>query len=304
MNVLVTGGLGFIGSHIVHDYCSDGNSVVVIDLPDKVESYSGELKENCELLGYDISNWNELKNLGTRNFDLIIHCAAQSGGYGGLESPQIDCDWNAKGTLNICELSLLTGMPKIVYTSSVAVYGGGDDLEELSLPKPVSNYGISKLVGELYLERYKQRGIDSVSLRLFNTYGPGQDLQNKKQGVVSIFLDQMLHGNDIKMTGAPERYRDCVHVADVVSAVKLVASKDEKIVGAVNVCNREPVTMKKIVETMALIMGKDVTITNIGGYPGDQFGYYGNNTKLKSLGWQPRFGLKEGFADFFHSITL
>lgn len=304
MNVLVTGGLGFIGSHIVHDYCSDGNNVVVIDLPDKVESYSGELKENCELLGYDISKWNELKNLGTRNFDLIIHCAAQSGGYGGLESPQIDCDWNAKGTLNICELSLLTGMPKIVYTSSVAVYGGGDDLEELSLPKPVSNYGISKLVGELYLERYKQRGIDSVSLRLFNTYGPGQDLQNKKQGVVSIFLDQMLHGNDIKMTGAPERYRDCVHVADVVSAVKLVASKDEKIVGAVNVCNREPVTMKKIVETMALIMGKDVTITNIGGYPGDQFGYYGNNAKLKSLGWQPRFGLKEGFADFFHSITL
>ena len=93
-------------------------------------------------------------------------------------------------------------------------------------------------------------------------------------------------------------------MADVASAVKLVASKDEKIVGAVNVCNREPVTMKKIVETMALIMGKDVTITDIGGYPGDQFGYYGNNTKLKSLGWQPQFGLKEGFADFFHSITL
>jgi UDP-glucose 4-epimerase len=301
MNVLVTGGLGFIGSHVAEAFCVE-NTVVVVDLSDKIDSYSGKLGKSCELIGCDISSWDEIKELGSRSFDLIIHCAAQSGGYGGLETPQLDCDWNAKGTLNVCELAMLTGKPKIVYTSSVAVYGGGDDLIESSQPTPISNYGVSKFVGELYLERYRHHDISSVSLRLFNTYGPGQDLENTRQGVVSIFLEQLLHGNDVKMTGSSKRYRDCIHVHDVVSAIAIVASRKDEIVGAVNVCNREAITMKTIVETLGRVMGKKTTITNIGGYPGDQFGYYGNNTKLKSLGWKPRFDLKNGFEDFYQSV--
>ena len=276
--------------------------VTIIDLPSKVAGYTGNLGLTNELIGCDISDWDSLKELQDREFDLIIHCAAQSGGYGGLETPQLDCDWNVKGTLNICELATRTGKPKIVYTSSVAVYGGGDDLSEVGMPSPVSNYGVSKFTGELYLERYKLYGIDSVSLRLFNTYGPGQDLENKKQGVVSIFLDQLLSSNEVKMTGSPDRYRDCIHISDVIDAISLVSELDEDIVGAVNVCNRIPVTMRKIVETLGNVMEKEVTITDIGGYPGDQFGYYGDNTKLISLGWEPQFSLVEGFKDFYQHV--
>ena len=97
------------------------------------------------------------------------------------------------------------------------------------------------------------------------------------------------------MTGSPDRYRDGIHISDVINAISLVAKLDEEIKGAVNVCNRVPVTMREIVETLGDVMGKEVTITDIGGYPGDQFGYYGDNTKLKSLGWNPQFNLARGF---------
>jgi nucleoside-diphosphate-sugar epimerase len=119
---------------------------------------------------------------------------------------------------------------------------------------------------------------------------------------VSIFLEQLLHSNDVKMTGSSKRYRDCIHVRDVVSAIEIVSSREDEIVGAVNVCNREAITMKTIVETLGQVMGKKITITDIGGYPGDQFGYYGNNTKLKSLGWKSQFDLKNGFEDFYQSV--
>ncbi len=301
MNILVTGGLGFIGSHVCERF-SKNASVVIVDLPGKVSTYNGNLGLENELIGCDISDWDSLKQLENRHFDLIIHCAAQSGGYGGLETPQLDCDWNVKGTLNICELALRTGKPKIVYTSSVAVYGGGDDLSEEGMPAPVSNYGVSKFTGELYLERYKLYDISSVSLRLFNTYGPGQDLENKKQGVVSIFLDQLLGSDEVRMTGSPDRYRDCIHISDVIDAIQLVSELDEDVTGALNVCNRVPVTMREIVETLGSVMGKEVTITDIGGYPGDQFGYYGNNAKIRSLGWAPKFDLLRGFEDFYQHV--
>ena len=301
MNVLVTGGLGFIGSHVSQKFSTSAN-VTIVDLPEKVSQYSGKLREKNEIIGCDISCWASVKKLEKKTFDLIIHCAAQSGGYGGLETPQLDCDWNAKGTLNICELSLRTGKPKIIYTSSVAVYGGGDDLSEMNLPSPVSNYGVSKLAGEFYLERYKAYGIDAVSLRLFNTYGPGQDLENKRQGVVSIFLDQLLESSNVRMTGSASRYRDCIHVSDVVDAIVLVSETTQKNLGAVNVCNRAPVTMKTIVETLGKVMKKEVTIEDIGGYPGDQFGYYGDNTKLRSLGWTPKFSLEKGFRNFYDNV--
>ena len=301
MNVLVTGGLGFIGTHVSQKFSETAN-VTIIDLPEKVFQYSGNLREKNEIIGCDISHWDSVKKLENKTFDLIVHCAAQSGGYGGLETPQLDCDWNAKGTLNMCELSLRTGKPKIVYTSSVAVYGGGDDLSENDIPSPISNYGVSKLTGELYLDRYKTYGIDTVSLRLFNTYGPGQDLENKRQGVVSIFLEQLLENDNVRMTGSPDRYRDCIHVSDVVNAIVVVSEMSSKISGAINVCNRVPVTMREIVETLGRVMKKEVTIEDVGGYPGDQFGYYGDNTKLRSLGWAPTFSLEEGFNNFYNSV--
>ena len=303
MKVLITGGLGFIGSHVTKSF-SKSNDITIIDLPDKVDTISEKDFNGLELIGCDISDWDDLKQLCSRNFDLIIHCAAQNGGYGGLETPQKDCDWNAKGTLNICELALKTGNPKIVYTSSVAVYGEGDCLSENDEVNPISNYGVSKLAGELYLKAYRARGLDTVILRLFNTYGPGQNYEDERKGVVSIFLKQLLHSDVAEMTGSPDRYRDCIHVHDVVKAIQVVSEKSIKNIGTVNVCNGEVVTMKKIVETLAKIMGKEVEIKNIGGYPGDPFGYYGNNEKLESLGWVSKFTLEKGFRNFYESVSL
>lgn len=300
-NILITGGLGFIGSHVRDRFINNSDSnVIVVDLPEKVNQCVENL--DYELFAADISDWSAVVPLTNRKFDVIIHCAAQPGGRGGLENPQVDCDSNAKGTLNICELALRTGYPKIIYTSSVAVYGGGDDITEDTPVGPTSNYGISKLAGELYLQRYRHRGVDSVILRLFNTYGAGQDLDNKKQGVVSIFLDQLMSGNQVKMTGSPARYRDCIHVSDVVDAVMLVTNFEHGIDGALNVCSGHAVTMREIVNTLASIMKKKATIVDVGGYTGDQFGYYGNNERLCRLGWTPQFDLLTGFEKFYRGV--
>ena len=146
-NVLVTGSSGFIAGNLVKKLKSIGLNVITLDLLNDA-NYS-----------FDISVYSNFKQIN-EDIDIIFHLAAQSGGYRSLVEHELDLDWNAKGTLNICMFAKEKKIKKIVYASSMAVYGEGDWLKETDNLNPLSNYGISKLYGEICLKQFSQFGID------------------------------------------------------------------------------------------------------------------------------------------------
>ena len=178
-NILVTGGCGFIGTHLVDRLKSLDYNVITVDLKPEAD-YS-----------FDISKYKNFEKI-KENIDVIYHTAGQSYGYKSLEEPELDIDWNAKGTLNVCTFAKNKKVKKIIYTSTMAVYGEGDWLEETDKLNPLSNYGISKLYGETCVKQFSQFDIDYTIFRVFNTYGPKQNLIGGRQGVVAVFLAQVI----------------------------------------------------------------------------------------------------------------
>ena len=208
-NILVTGGCGFIGGNLVKKLKDLGHNVIVCDFKAKSPDYA-----------YDISNYDMFKRI-TDDIDLIYHIAGQSYGYRALMEPELDLDWNAKGTLNVCRFAKERGVKKIIYTSTMAVYGEGDWFKETDELNPLSNYAISKLYGETCVKQFSQFGIDYTIFRVFNTYGPGQNLTNGRQGVAAVFAQQVANGNKVDVTGSLQRYRDLTYIDDNVSALLL-----------------------------------------------------------------------------------
>ena len=291
MNILVTGGTGFIGGHLVNKLKELGHKVVICDLGATSPDYA-----------YDISDYNNLLRIKD-DIDVIYHIAAQTSGYIGLVEPERDVDWNMKGTLNICRFAKERGVKKIIYTSSMAVYGEGDFFKETDEINPISHYGVSKLCGELYLKQYEQYGIDYTIFRLFNVYGYGQDMENLNQGMVSIYLAQSLKSKTVEVKGSFDRYRDFVYIDDVVSA--LVLGLEDKTNSEIyNVCNKRKTTVGELLQLIFEAHDDShlFEAKNIGQYDGDQNGNTGDNNKLKSLGWKPIIKLEEGIKRFYNNI--
>ena len=291
MNILVTGGTGFIGGHLVNKLKELGHKVVICDLGATSPDYA-----------YDISDYNNLLRIKD-DIDVIYHIAAQTSGYIGLVEPERDVDWNMKGTLNICRFAKERGVKKVIYTSSMAVYGEGDFFKETDEINPISHYGVSKLCGELYLKQYEQYGIDYTIFRLFNVYGYGQDMENLNQGMVSIYLAQSLKSKTVEVKGSFDRYRDFVYIDDVVSA--LVLGLEDKTNSEIyNVCNKRKTTVGELLQLIFEAHDDShlFEAKNIGQYDGDQNGNTGDNNKLKSLGWKPIIKLEDGIKRFYSDI--
>ena len=299
MKILVTGAGGFIGGYTARKLKEMGHEIIVNDFLEKLNDYSFD---EYTVAGFDFSEYSNFKVL-PKDIDIIFHIGAQSAGYIGLVNPEKDVHWNTIGTLNICRFAKETGVKKVIYTSSMSVYGNGDSLDENSIINPLSNYGISKYTGELYLKQFKNYGVDYTIFRLFNVYGPGQDMKNLKQGMASIFLAQALESKNIQVTGSLERYRDFVHVEDVFNALKLaIDGLSEEIV---NVCYGKKTTVKDLLDIIFEVHDDPTdsfNVENIGAYDGDQFGTIGINNKLKSFGWDTKYDIKSGMKDFYEKL--
>lgn len=295
---LVTGAAGFIGSSLAKKLIDEGNIVYTIDnlstgfkenIPTNVHFIYG----NCQ----DASTYNTLSGI---KFDAIFHIAGQSSGEISFDNPIYDLQTNCQSTLLILDLALKTDCRRIIYASTMSVYGDQPDepvLESAQL-KPKSFYGVGKLASEHYLRIYKQYGVKSTSLRLFNVYGKGQNMTNLRQGMVSIFLAQAINNKHILVKGSKDRFRDFIHIDDVVDAfIAASMSMNEKF-HEFNISTQKKTTVESLIQVMQNYLPFPVSVEYSGHTLGDQFGIIGSNARASNiLGWTPKITLDEGLRE-------
>lgn len=295
--VLITGGAGFIGTALASHLKDISYEVTLIDLPNKFSS----LHDNFKCYPVDIRDYDSFRVLGD-GFDCIYHLAAQTSGLISQEQPTLDVDTNVKGTLNVCNFARATNVPKIIFSSSMATYGDKKgSIQEQGSQMPLSNYGVSKKAAESYIHMFRQYGVKSTIFRLFNVYGPGQDLLNLKQGMASIFMAQAIQSTEIKVTGSLNRYRDFIYIDDVISALSLGlnAVTDNEVYNVGSGC---ATTVSELIDLILSVQGQDKSeffINDIGSHDGDQFGSIADIEKLSALGWFPTTDLQSGLMKMY-----
>jgi UDP-glucose 4-epimerase len=292
---LVTGAAGFIGAAVARYLVGKGNEVVTVDnlstgykeaIPTGVEFYEG----NCQ----DEYLINQLEKY---DFEAIFHIAGQSSGEISFDNPIYDLQTNTQSTLLLLKLALKTKCTKFIYASTMSVYGDAEKLpvnESMNI-EPKSFYAVGKIASEHYMRIYQNYGIRSSALRLFNVYGPGQNLENLRQGMISIYLAQAINNRHIIVKGPKERFRDFVFIDDVVNAFILACENLKDIFCIYNVCTGIKATVEEVINIIKNNLDFPIDIIYKGSTPGDQFGIYGDASLFKrATGWQPRVNLEEG----------
>jgi len=219
LRALVTGGAGFIGSHLVDRLLADAHTVCVID--DLSTGSSTNVSQEARLHRLDICDWDSLQGVvAAVRPDVVFHIAAQTDVRRSIREPDFDARVNVVGGVNVLRAAAAAGTRRVVYASSAAVYGTPERLPVSETPptRPISDYGSSKLAFEHYLHAYQSRGlIEYAALRYANVYGPRQR-SDGEAGVVAIFTRKMLAGEPVTIFGDGTKTRDYVYVADVVEA--------------------------------------------------------------------------------------
>jgi UDP-glucose 4-epimerase len=210
MKVLITGVAGFIGSHVAARFLKEGYEVVGVD--DLSNGRIENVPKGIQFIEADLADKSCVENLPTNCF-LILHLSGQSSGEISFDDPVLDLEKNTVSTLNLIHYGIRNSSERIVFASSMSVYGEVDEQAscESLYPQPLSCYGVGKLASECYLKVFQDK-LSYVALRMFNVYGPGQDLNNLRQGMVSIFLAQALKTGKIEVKGNLSRYRDFIYI--------------------------------------------------------------------------------------------
>ncbi len=295
MEYLVTGAAGFIGAAVAEKLLSEGNSVVTID--NLFTGYMEHIPKGCEFILGSTADFDVIKSLENRHFDAILHIAGQSSGEVSFEDPVYDLQTNAQSTVMLLDLARKTGCKKFVYASTMSVYGDHNPPEcnEQTELIPKSFYAVGKIASENYMRIYSQSfGITCTALRLFNTYGIGQNMKNLKQGMASIYMAMAINDKKILVKGSKDRFRDFVYIDDVVDAFKKTLKREEGY-DCYNVCTGKAIKVEEVVSKICKFLPFNVEVNYIDGTPGDQFGIYGNNEKISNtLGWTPKYSFDDG----------
>ena len=289
MKILVTGSAGFIGSHLAFALESKGYDVTGIDIREALKD------RKYPQLQKDLAEWNQVKNLG--KYEVIYHIAGHSAGDLSIKNYEQDLRDNVLTTANIIRLAQLTGTKQIIYASSMAVYGDQPKypVVETMLPRPNVYYGANKLASEYYLKIANTKELQTCSLRLFNIYGPGQDIDNLNQGMVSIFVGELIKNKKLEMRGSPDRYRDFLFIDDTVEGF-LLCLNNEKIAGEViNLSSGVQNTLGELVELIRNKLPFETTLTYGKPSSFDLNRMHGDISKArKLLGFNPKTNLSEG----------
>ena len=305
MKVLLTGGAGFVGSHVADQLLARGHEVAVVDdlssgkkenIPDGTMFYEQDIRDGCAEIFEEFEP------------DALCHQAAQMDVRRSVKAPDFDADVNVLGTIRLLQRCVDQGVRRVVFASTGgAVYG---EQREFPAPEdhpqyPISPYGVSKLAGERYLHFYNtQYGLPYAALRYANVYGPRQD-PHGEAGVVAIFCGNLAAGRGSTINGSGEQTRDYVYVEDVAHA-NVLALEGDAPSGAYNVGTGIETSVNELYEVLRETSGRDLLPAHVAAKPGEQLrSSVDPTTAARVLGWRPVTDLVTGLERtlrFFKTI--
>jgi len=293
MRVLVTGGAGFIGSHLVALLAERGFKVRVLDNFSR-SSVNLEDLGGVEVVIGDVRDYDVVSK-ATRGVDVVVHLAALTDASESLEIPGEYLEVNVGGTLNVCRAA--RGVKSLIYASSAAVYGEAPvPVNEESPTRPISPYGASKLAGEAYVWAYSRvNGYKPVVLRLFNVYGPRQS--RGYAGVISEFVRRAVRGLDLIVYGDGLQTRDFIHVRDVAELIAGIVERGGAS-GVYNIGSGAPVRIIDLAHIVIRVAGSTSRIVHGPPRPGDiRYSQADISRAARELGFKPRVALEDGLRE-------
>lgn len=300
MKAIVTGGAGFIGTHLSRRLLKEGWSVLVLD--NLSSGFAHNVPAEAEFKWMDLTQEDSVSELPKEGVDVVFHLASHVGQELSFERPLFDLKANALSTMLLLKWCSEYKVEQFIFASSMNVYGNPSQalVTEATPVNPPSPYAVGKIASEHLCSIYQNFGLNTTSLRLFNVYGPGQDMQNMKQGMVSIFMSFVAKGEPILVRGSKDRFRDFISVHDVVEA--FYCCIDKRAYGKIyNVATGQKTHVRELLKEIIKSFGYDpgqYPITYGDPTPQDQFGLYGDSSLLQEgLGWKPLVKLEDGISE-------
>jgi UDP-glucose 4-epimerase len=297
LKALVTGGAGFIGSHLVRGLLERGDSVRVLD------NFSTGNRANLEgieveVVEGELRSYERVHN-AMRGVETVFHLGAMGSVPRSVQDPLTSSAVNIEGTLNVLSAARDEGVRRVVFSSSTSVYGSTRDLPttEATAPDPISPYGVAKLAAERYCVSFSRvyESFESVVLRYFNVFGPRQTPFSQYAAVVPLFVTAIAAGEPITIFGDGEQSRDFTYVGNVVDATMRAADAEGASGRMFNIASAAPASVNHVAELIGEILGKPVERRHAPPRAGDIRDSWADISAAREvLGWEPRVSLQEG----------
>lgn len=295
---LVTGGAGFIGSNIALELIRRGHSVRILDnfSSGKRENLK-DIEKDIELIEGDIRSYHIVQQ-AVKGMDIVLHQAALPSVPRSIKDPITSNEVNVSGTLNILEASVSAKVKRVVYASSSSVYGDNPELpkNESMLPNPLSPYAVSKLSGEKYCKVFSRiYGLETISLRYFNVFGPNQDPTSQYSAVIPKFIYAISKGKQPVIYGDGKQSRDFTYVSNIIEANLLAATSkcDSGIV--MNCACNDRITLNELVESINKIFNKNIKPKYEPARTGDiKHSFADINLAKKYINYSPKINFEKG----------
>jgi UDP-glucose 4-epimerase len=312
MKLLITGGAGFIGSHLAHYLVQQGHAIYVID--NECTGRRENLPGQARFFKGDVAIAGDLEPVFSMGLDAVCHIAGQVSMIRSFADPVTDLRTNVEGTINTLQLCLKYRVPRLLYASSMTVYGHTD---ALPIPEehpcaPASYYGITKYAAERYVHATGGRlDLDSdirvTSFRMYNVYGPRQALDNPYQGVLGIFLGNVLRGEPITIFGDGEQSRDFVYVEDVARAWAAALHQESSYGSVFNLGSGRRLTINQVADQVLAAFQRsraDWPVHYLSARPGEQRHVEADIKRLRCLlKWEPQVSFEAGLEETLRWAT-